>query len=325
MKKIIKFLIPIAIVIAGLLIAQGLYSIDKGKVPGALSPEKAAEKTIDFINQVALEGRATASLVDVAEESGLYKIRLKIEEEEYESYVTRDGKILFPQGGTKMSEQPSEQAALKEFPKTDVPQVQLFVMSFCGFGNQAEELMIPVAGLLGDKADIKLHYIIYSNYAKSLRDQGHDALVEDYCLSKEEKYCSMHGIQELNQGVRELCVQKYQKDKFWNFVKEINNTCNYEDVDSCWEDVAKNIGIDVTKIKTCRKNETLDILTRDIELGQKYGISGSPQLIINGVEYEDARTSESYKKAICSAFNSAPEECSQVLSDETNSASGNCE
>ena len=320
MKKITKFLIPVAIIIAGLLIAQGLYSIDKGKIPGALSPEKAGEKTIDFINQVALQGQATASLVGVVEESGLYKIRLKIEGNEYELYITKDGKTLFPQGGTKMSEESSDQTASKEFPKTDIPQVQLFVMSFCPYGNQAEELMMPVAELLGDKINIQLHYIVSE--------------------STDGKYTSLHGEQEAHQDLRELCVQKYQKDKFWKFVKEINENCDPQNVDSKWEKVANGIGINVQEIKDCQKEEGINLLDQETKLSEiKYSvqspsyhenqeeivISGSPTLVINGMVYDGDRTSKAYKEAICSAFNSPAEECSQVLGSEAGSASGGCE
>lgn len=314
-KNINKYLIPIAIVIAGFLISQGLYYLNQDEVPGALSAEKAAEKAMNFINQVALQGQATAFLSEVSEESGLYKIKIDIEGEKYDSFVSKDGKLLFSPG-TKITDTSNTSSGESKFSKSDVSQVQLFVMSFCPYGNQAEELMMPVAKLLGNKADIKLHYVIYSNYG----DKG-----PNYCFDKEAKYCSIHGIQELNQGVRELCVQKYQKDKLWDFVKAINDNCNYQDVDSCWEGVARQVGVDIAKVKTCYKNEALDILAQEVELNEKYGVKGSPQLFINETEYQGSRSSEAYKQGICSAFNSAPDECSQRLSNEGGSASGACE
>jgi len=318
-KDITKFLLPAAVIIAGLAIAAGLYQFSECKVKGALSPEEAAEKATDFITNVALNGQATASLLEVSEESGLYKIRIKIESEEYEPYVSKDGKLLFPQG-TVITEEASTKTtnapASQEVPQTDIPRVELFVMSYCPYGNQAEELMMPVDELLGEKANIELHYVIYSNYG----DSG-----PNYCLDKEAKYCSMHGIQELNQDVRELCVQKYQPDKLWDFIKAANSNCNYKNIDSCWGGVAKQVGVDIQQVKTCYNNEALELLAQEVELNDKYGISGSPQLIINGVEYQGSRTAEAYKRAICSAFNSPPEECSRALSSEGSTASGGCE
>jgi len=146
----------------------------------------------------------------------------------------------------------------------------------------------------------------------------------EYCLDEESKYCSMHGIQELNQDVRELCVQKYQKDKLWDFVKAVNSQCNYQNVDSCWSGVAKEVGLDIAQIKTCQKNEALELLAQESTLNEKYGVRGSPQLFINEKEYQGSRTSEAYKQVICSAFNSPPEKCSQTLNSEGGSVSGGC-
>ena len=97
-----KNLIPIAIIIAGLLIAGAFVYVNQGKVsekaPEGLSPQQAAEKAINYINQNLLQGGATASLINVIEENGIYKFRLKIGENEYDSYVTKNGKLLFIEG-----------------------------------------------------------------------------------------------------------------------------------------------------------------------------------------------------------------------------------
>lgn len=65
---------------------------------GVLSSQEAAEKAIAYINENMLRGEVKASLVSVSEEGGLYKLRLKIGEAEYDSYVTKNGKFLFPEG-----------------------------------------------------------------------------------------------------------------------------------------------------------------------------------------------------------------------------------
>lgn len=88
-----KNILPIVILIAGVLTAGTFIYVNKGG--SGLSSQVAAEKAIAFINQTIQED-VTASLVEVTEESGLYKIKLKIEEAEYDSYITKDGKLLFP-------------------------------------------------------------------------------------------------------------------------------------------------------------------------------------------------------------------------------------
>jgi len=100
-EKLGKNLIAVAIVIAGLIIAGAFLYVNQGKgekIAGLLTAQQAGEKVINFINQYLVEPGMTVSLVAVAEERGLYKIHFEAEGQEYDSYVTRDGKLLFFQG-----------------------------------------------------------------------------------------------------------------------------------------------------------------------------------------------------------------------------------
>jgi len=316
-----KYIVPAICIVAVMAGAYGLYYLKESKSK-IISPEKMNEITLKFINEKILQGQSQASIVgELVKENGVYKMKLNIAGQEYTSYVTTDGKVFFPSG----MEIPAEILAGGEsgdqqdtgIPKKDPSQALLFVMSYCPYGNQAEEAMMSVADLLKNKADIQVHYVIYNNY---------NGGGSKYCLDKDNKYCSMHGIQELNQDVREICVQKYQNDKFWSFVKEANAKCTSQNVDTCWEGAASAAGVDIAKVKTCQKNEALTLLEQEVQLGQKYGISGSPQLVINDTESNAGRTPEGYKTAICSGFNNPPEECSQALGGDSGTApTGGCE
>lgn len=305
-------LIPFVLLVAAL---SGFYYFRFLRKP-LLSPQKAAEKAIEFINKNMLQG-ATASLVNVSEEGGVYKFRLKINEQEFDSYVTKDGKLLFTQG-IDLNQQPQVAGAQeqKEIPKTDKPEVKLFVMSFCPYGNQAEEIAKPVVDLLKDVVDIEVRYVIYENYGSGY---------PEYCLDKEKKYCSMHGINEFNQDIRELCVYRQQKDKFWDFVLGVNKDCSVSDVETCWKKVAQKTGINAAAVSACQKTNAAKFAEEEKQLNKKYEVSGSPTLVINGVQYTGPRTSEDYKKAICGAFNNPPEVCNQTLSSSTSAASGGCQ
>jgi len=57
------------------------------------------------------------------------------------------------------------------------------------------------------------------------------------------------------------------------------------------------------------KDEAKTILEEQVTLGEKYKVTGSPVLVINGVEYKGDRSEEGYKKAICAAFKVQPKEC----------------
>jgi protein-disulfide isomerase len=177
-------------------------------------------------------------------------------------------------------------------------------MSYCPYGNQAEQVMYPVYQLLKGKAEIEPHYVIYANY------QGGGP---NYCFDNESKYCSMHGVQEVHQDVRELCIYKYQKDKYWDFLMKVNDACSAQNVDSCWEAVANSSGIDTGKVKSCYNSEAISLLQNEVDLNKKYGVQGSPTLVINGVEYSGDRTPDAFKQGICSAFNNPPKECNTTL------------
>lgn len=311
--NITKILIPIILILVALAAGEGLYYFTKHRVPGAISLEEGSDKAMNYINGTILAGQSEATFLGSEEESGVYAIRIEVQGEEYTAYVSKDGKLLFLQG----IEMPDEVQVQKTgVTKQDKTKAQLFVMSYCPYGNQAEELMMDVVNLLDDKADIELHYVIYSNYGGG---------GPNYCLDENDKYCSMHGIQELNQDIRELCIQKYQKDKLWDFIEEVNVACNYQNVDSCWGSVAQSVGVNVDMVKECEREEALALAEQELQLNKKYGISGSPQLIINEIEYTGLRTAEAYKSAICEGFNNPPEECSQVLSGGASSSTGGCE
>jgi hypothetical protein len=311
------------------IIALGAFLIQSG-VSGSIPADKAGQLAVDYINKnFPSSDGSVATLVKSETENGVYKLTIKFGENEYTSYVTKDSNIFFTEG---ISLEPVEPAKIAELPKADKPELDIFVMSFCPYGNQAEVTAAPIVNLLKDKASIKLHYVFYSNY-------GDPAQASQYCYDKDRKYCSMHGIQELNQGVRELCVAKYQPDKFWSFVKNINDGATAQDVDSKWEAIATGIGINTQKIKDCYKTEAESILKSEVELTSKsYPVSdpsqhnkateatiaGSPTFVINGTIYDGARTSEDVKVAICSAFNTQPAECQQTLTSTSTAAAGSC-
>jgi hypothetical protein len=95
-----KKLMPIAIVLAGALVAGALLYIELGRGE-TLSSQEAGEKAINFINGHIEEG-AVASLTGVTEEGNVYRIDLTIEQngvaEDYISYISKDGKFLFSSG-----------------------------------------------------------------------------------------------------------------------------------------------------------------------------------------------------------------------------------
>ena len=191
------------------------------------------------------------------------------------------------------------------------PQIDFFIMAYCPYGNQAEEAIEPVYQLLKDKAIFNPHYVIYANYGGG---------GTDYCMDN-GNLCSMHGIQELHQDIRELCVDKYMGIKSWfAFALAMNTQCTAQNADTCWEAVAKGLGLDTVKITSCQSSEGLALLKNETSLDTLWGASGSPTLFIDGVEFTGSRTAEGFKTGLCAAFGTKPSECSTTLAGASTSA-----
>lgn len=246
--------------------------------------------------------------------------------------------------------------------KSQKPEVKFFVMSFCPYGNQAEAGLEPVYQLLKDKITWSPRYIV--NDKKASCEQGcpfkifnadaqtkcdeaiKSGQVKDLetcktyfpyqtaaeCLSKEcaglktGEFDSLHGVQELNQDVREICAYNQNDlEKWWKFVSAVNKNCTAQNADTCWTAQAQTVGLDTAKISACAGSQKSNLLLKEITEAQKYQASGSPTVFINETLYNGGRSSEDYKKAICSAFENPPEECSKVLGAESSGVNGDCE
>ncbi len=289
-----------------------------GITGGVVSSGSAAQTAQDYVSNYfkANEIAGEVAVADVKKVSGMYIIQLTLDSKALAPiYMSTDGKYLGSMGLIEPASTTNTNTSTQttEIPKTDKPKVELFVMAFCPYGVQAEQLMKPVYDLLKDNADFNIRYIV---------NVGGTTLVDVQ---------SLHGSLEAEEDARQVCIAKYYSDKLWDYVNEIDNTCypTYRtegELAKCWKTAANKFAIDVSKIDTCVKSEAVDLLKQEETISNNYGVSGSPTLIINGVKFTGGRTSDAYKQAICSAFNQEPSECSQVLTSTTSSSSGgNCQ
>ncbi|MCF7798617.1 GILT family protein [Candidatus Woesearchaeota archaeon] len=185
------------------------------------------------------------------------------------------------------------------------PQIDFFLMSYCPHGNQAEEAMIGAYELLKDDAEFFPHYIYYENY------QGGGP---NYCLDEENKYCSMHGVVEARQNVREQCVQeKYGLDAWFEFVIEMNSACTSQNADECYVAIAEDLGYDVDYIANCEEERAIEFAAEDARLMKLFGASGSPGVYIDGISFSGSRSASGYQAGLCAAFDDAPTACDNVV------------
>ncbi len=129
MEKNYKIFIPLSIIIAGLCVAGAFIYVNRSG-PFLLTEDMAGtgQKAINYINENLLPPDITASLVDISDSGSVYKIRLSIEGNEFDSYVSKDGEFLFPDG-YEMSRPPATGLEPEEVPAvaptTDLPEEDL--------------------------------------------------------------------------------------------------------------------------------------------------------------------------------------------------------
>ncbi len=266
--------------ILGLILLVGNFSggVTGGTV-GVISEAEAGDAILDFVKT---QTRGQGELVEVNSfDDNLYEVVILYQENEVPLYITKDGKNLV-QGVMPLAEieqKTPQQQEPADVPKSDKPVAELFIMSHCPYGTQAEKGIIPVIKALGDTADVKIRFVHYF----------------------------MHEPEE-TETPRQVCIREEQSDKFLDYLG-----CFLEDGDS--ERCLTEAKIDKNKMNECiSSGKTDDYYAEDSELSEGYGVRGSPSLVINGVMANSGRDSAAYLTTICSAFNQAPEECNEELS-----------
>lgn len=269
-----------------------------------MNKDKAAKQTIDFLNAQTGGG---VELVSVAKSNGFYQVNVSYQSQTIPVYVTLDGKNLVsgltPITTVKPTTNTNTNTQTTTVPKSDKPSVELYVWGYCPYGVQAQGPLAQVASLLGKTATFTI-----------------------------VPYYDGHGAFETQENKIELCIQKLEPTKYWNyaagFVKTIYPKCSTARTESCDETEAvalmKTLGINSANVLACVDSQGTDLFNAAKQKAQSNGVTGSPTLIINGVIANVARTAEAYKAAVCSAYNTAPAECSTTLDSTAAAAAGNC-
>jgi protein-disulfide isomerase len=269
----------------------------------AISSDEAGNIVISALEQ---QGASGLTVDSVKETSGVYEVDLLYQGQNIPFYITKDGKYVGQLSSlvSDSEDNPQSDAETQDIPKTDKPKVELFVMSYCPYGTQAEKGILPVVNLLKDKIDFNLRFVYYAMHPTS---------------------------GEVEENLRQYCIQKEQKSKFNAYLE-----CFLEEGKS--SDCLKETGIDMAKLNLCyaktdkdyeilkNKNDTslwmsgrYPLFNIDKGLNEQYKVAGSPTLVINGVQASSERSPSAYLDIVCQAFTdgNVPEECGTSLPTES--------
>lgn len=81
---------------------------------------------------------------------------------------------------------------------------------------------------------------------------------------------SMHGDQEAQENLRQICIRKEQGSKYWDYLR-----CYMREGKS--SDCQKSVSLDVGKLNSCTNASSrgLAYAKKDFDLANKFSISGS--------------------------------------------------
>ncbi len=181
--------------------------------------------------------------------------------------------------------------------KTDKPLLEAFVVSRCPFGLQMQRIMAEMTRKLPRAKDyLKVRYI---------------GSVSNGVIT------SMHGDEEAQENLRQICIREEQSSKYWDYVscymKEGNST-----------ECLKSSSVDERALGACMNDSSrgLAYAQKDFDLANKFNVTGSPTLILNNKiasEFDyatnttSARSPEVLKELLCCGFNKEPSFCSEQL------------
>ena len=164
------------------------------------------------------------------------------------------------------------------------------------------------------------------------------------------RFCdyAMHGKEELDEQLNQYCIQKNEPEKLLAYLKcfladkSASKKCiaetkiNKTKLNSCIADTDKEYKVtEMFNDKSTWSGGRFPQFNVNKKLAKKYGIKGSPGLVINGSKISSGRDSASLLKTICSGFEKKPKECETKLSNSSpspgfgfsktsNNSSGNC-
>ena len=307
-KKQSKKTIIISIAVLVLIIAGAIYCfIAKPDLSGLkfweAGDKKIAQQAVDFINNNGLAS-STVTLEKVSRESGLIKIKIKLGTNEFDSYISKDGKFLFPNvidiSATKETTTAdgsnttatTSAASCDELTKTDNPMLEVYVVSQCPYGLQIQRAMAEAVANAPELANyIKVRYI-GSTDGKTIE--------------------SMHGEAEATENLRQICIREEQSAKYWKYT-----SCYIKAGDSA--SCLSSTGVDTGSLTSCMSDASRGVAyaSEDFSLADSNSVSGSPTLMLGNANIDESgfggRSADAIKKIVCCASNSKAGFCSQTL------------
>jgi len=253
-----------------------------------------------------MNNQETAVTVDKLKDvSGVYEFELGIgsgsNARKYTSYITKDGNILFSSGiilktvAAQTNQSSPKKKSCSDLNKVDKANLTAYVVANCPFGLQMQRVFKKAIGELTDLSTfLKVRYI---------------GSIEN------GKITSMHGDEEAQENLRQICIREEQSAYYWPYV-----SCYMQEQGKSADCLAQS-GVNIDEVNNCMSDagRGLKFAQADFDLANKYNIGSSPTLLLNDTQTVSefdfgGRTANTIKDVLCCGEKSKSEFCSKELS-----------
>ncbi len=288
----------------GAIIFGAFYLVPELKEKSGMANSKEAEKigkeAVEYINKNNLAGPVEVSLVkaELEKETKMYKLTIGYQGQNVDIYVDPEGQYLYfdrisLKESPKSLSSETKKATCESVAKKDNPNLDVFIMSYCPFGLQMVRALSEMRKEDPSSINnVSIRYIVSKDSSGNLN--------------------SLHGEKEVKEDLRQVCIREEQPDKFWPYLE-----CFMQEGKT--SECEKDVNIDSAKLSSCLKERAKKYIEKDMEDSEKYQVTGSPTLILNGErisEYDfGGRSPEAVKSLLCCGFNDKPGFCSKKFNE----------
>lgn len=276
-------------IILGLLLIASIFTNGFNSL-NLSDKDKIANKAINFINTELLQGQATALLNSVTSEKGLYKLDINVAGQKIDTYITKDGSLLFPQGiPIEDSEITSSGVTQSTQGSTEVSRVSIDLEGAISEGDKNAKVVVveyldfqcPFCKRFFDQtlSQIKSKYVntgkarfVYKHFPLDFHPYAEPAALASECANEQGKFLEYH-------------------DLIFNNQEKLS--------DSIYTIWAQQLNLDMNKFNDCFDSKKyLSKIQNDYKEGQSKGISGTPGFLINGRLLSGAQPYSAFEQII---------------------------
>jgi protein-disulfide isomerase/plastocyanin len=248
-----------------------------------LSPAEATAKTVSFVN--AVQPGLGAFAQATTDEGDLYKIKLSVQGQTFDSYITKDGRLLFPEGIDLNQPAPEVDLGPQDLARVDV---------------SADD--DPSKG----SANAPVTIIEFSDFQCPFCERFYT----DTLPQLEEKYIKtgkvklvyrdfpLENIHPEARPAAHAAESADEQGKFWEFHDKLfENQASLGA--SNYKKWAEELGLDMKKFNDCVDTEKYaGEVSKDLADGSAVGVSGTPAFFVNGKLLSGAQPFSAFQAAI---------------------------